>query len=242
MSENLDYKSNDHEFRKLDPYANAKYEITTDWLTPALKRGPRTAANIGCGSGEYNESLAALGLDVVATEPERGAFEVARQRSLTLPNVNVKPLGLQDLAADQAPVDLLVMHDVLEHIEDEADAVACITKLIKPGGEAVISVPAYNWLFGYHDVQLGHYRRYTKSRLIKIFSPDFEILEGRYYGSLFIPVTLLISRILKRGYPTEAVTGGGWKLRVLQFACRMMKAMPEPIGTSVLVHLRRKLH
>ena len=70
----------------------------------------------------------------------------------------------------------------------DAAAVATVRSLLKPDGIAVISVPAYQWLFGHHDVQLGHYRRYTRRNLLKLFRADFAIEAGRYYGAAFIPI------------------------------------------------------
>lgn len=238
MAENLEYKNLDHQFRSRDEYANAKYDITSQWLGPALAQGDsKVIANVGCGSGEYNSKLAATGAKVLACEPEKTAFAVAQTRAGA--NVQVENSGLQEFASKHAPVDILVMHDVLEHIENEAEAVACISKMVKNGGEAVISVPAYNWLFGYHDVQLGHYRRYTKSRMIELFEKDFEILNSRYYGSFFIPVTLMFSKWMQKPYPVGSVTAKPWKQSLFRAACQLQKALPEPIGTSVLLHLRR---
>ncbi len=240
MSENLEYKSQDHQFRSRDEYANAKYDITSQWLAKALASGrQKTVANVGCGSGEYNLRLAATGAKVLACEPETNAFQSALAKAPASGKIQVENIGLEDFTKKYAPVDLLVMHDVLEHIEDESDAVTNISQLVKSGGEAVISVPAYNWLFGYHDVQLGHYRRYTKSRMIELFEKDFTILNSRYYGSFFIPVTLMFSKWMQKPYPVGAVTAKPWKQSLFRAACQLQKALPEPIGTSVLLHLRR---
>jgi 2-polyprenyl-3-methyl-5-hydroxy-6-metoxy-1,4-benzoquinol methylase len=239
VKENLTYKTKDHQFRRNDPYASAKYDITTDWLHPFLSAG-KVAANVGCGSGEYNQRLASYRVSVLASEPERGAFEIAQSASRTNPYIEVKCFGLKELADSTSPVDILVLHDVLEHIEDEPHAVQCISRLVKPGGHAVISVPAFNWLFGYHDMQLGHYRRYTKRCLVSLFQNDFDIIRARYYGSLFVPITFLFSCWLKKGYPIQAVTADNWKTKVVHLVCQLQRCLPEPIGTSVLVHLHKR--
>ncbi len=238
MAENLEYKVQDHEFRSHDEYANAKYDITSEWLAEALKSA-QTVANVGCGSGEYNLRLAALSNNarILACEPEDQAFQAARRQATD--RITVEKMGLETFTAQHAPVDVLVMHDVLEHIENEMEAVQNVSRLVRTGGEAVISVPAFNWLFGYHDVQLGHYRRYTKKRMIEIFQNDFEILNSRYYGSLFIPVTLMFSKWMQKPYPTGAVAAKPWKRGLFRAACQLQKSVHEPVGTSVLLHLRR---
>ena len=241
VKENLAYKNRDHLFRAQDEYANAKYDITSDWLASVIARGsqPLIIANVGCGSGEYCLRLATGGARVLACEPERGAFEAACRKCEDYSSIEIQNVGLESFVQSTPVVDALVMHDVLEHLENEEQAVAHISRLMKPGAEAVISVPAFNWLFGYHDVQLGHYRRYTKGRMIELFRKDFQILRTRYYGSLFIPVTLIFSRWLKRGYPEQNGAGTSWKRFAFRMICQFQRRLPEPIGTSVLIHIRK---
>jgi 2-polyprenyl-3-methyl-5-hydroxy-6-metoxy-1,4-benzoquinol methylase len=237
MLPNASYTGADHRFRSKDAYAGAKYELTNRWLAHRLRPGT-TLANIGCGSGEYNAWVRKRGVRVVGCEPDAAAFALAYELAKDDADCSLECCGLTELAEKTAPVDLLVMHDVLEHIEDEAEAVAAIGRLVRPGGEAVISVPAYQWLFGSHDRMLGHYRRYTLPRLKALFAKDFEVAHARYFGSLFIPVTLWFSRIRQSGYPTAAASQGIGH-RLMSAACAFQRALPEPFGTSALVHLRR---
>jgi hypothetical protein len=103
----------------------------------------------------------------------------------------------------------------------------------------VLSVPALQWLFGYHDVQLGHHRRYTRGRLVALFGDGWEVLRARYYGPAFVPVTLVLSRWLERPYPVKASASSGWRRALIRAACQAQRHLPSPFGTSVLVHLRR---
>ncbi len=241
MAETATYKQADHLFRGADQYAAAKYDITTEWL--GLTRREAVAgkrlANVGCGGGEYNLLAASLGLEVVACEPEPGAFALARAAAEGVPGVRVLPLGLEDFAAAVAPVDLLVMHDVLEHIADERAALAALARLVRPGGEAVLSVPAFQWLFGRHDRELGHHRRYTRDRLAALFRDGWQVLRARYYGPAFVPVTLVFSRWLERPYPTRSAAGSPWRRSAFRALCQAQRALPSPFGTSVLIHVRR---
>jgi SAM-dependent methyltransferase len=61
--------------------------------------------------------------------------------------------------------DLVCLFDVLEHVEDDASALVSIRELVRPGGFAVITVPAYRWLWSQHDEKLHHRRRYTYREL-----------------------------------------------------------------------------
>ena len=229
--ENISYKTADHAFRGADAYAQGKYDVTTRWLGRALP-GQRLL-NIGCGGGEYNEIARALGFDVLACEPEAAAYELAVRQS----TCEVRHCGLLEL--DVAPADAIVMHDVLEHIEDDAGAVDKLRTLLVPGGVAVISVPAYQWLFGHHDVQLGHYRRYTRRGLLALFEGAFEIEAARYYGAALIPVALWFSRIRKQPYPTARASRGIGHA-AMRAICGLESRVPMPVGTSVIVRVVRR--
>jgi len=64
--------------------------------------------------------------------------------------------------------DSLFALNVVEHIEDDLQAIANCKKLLKTGGTLIILVPAYQWLFNNFDVELEHFRRYTQKSLKKI--------------------------------------------------------------------------
>lgn len=236
VSENLAYKTEDHLFRSKDEYAQGKYDVTTRWLAGRILPG-QLMLNIGCGSGEYNATARAMGLEVIACEPEPQAFEIALRTAP--PGCDVFPVGLLELAERAPAADFIVMHDVLEHIEDDRAAVAAVHSLLKPGGVAVISVPAYQWLFGHHDVQLGHYRRYTRRSLLALFRADFEIEAARYYGAALIPIALWFSRIRKKGYPVAAA-GRGVAHTMMRWICQTESRVPVPFGTSVLIRVRKR--
>jgi len=233
--ENLAYKTADHQFRANDEYAQGKYDITTRWLSSRVQPGQRLL-NVGCGGGEYNATAHAMGLEVVACEPERHAYELAAD---AVPDgVRVLQCGLLELPQHTEAADYLVMHDVLEHIEDDVAAVDVVHALLKPGATAVISVPAYQWLFGHHDVQLGHYRRYTRGSLRALFRERFTIEASRYYGAALIPVALYYSRLSKKTYPVGAASRGIVH-SMMRAVCQFEARVPMPAGTSVLLRVRR---
>jgi SAM-dependent methyltransferase len=62
--------------------------------------------------------------------------------------------------------DVVAAFDVLEHCEPEHRAMSELTRVLRPGGRLLMSVPAYQWAWTDHDVQAGHHRRYTRSRLV----------------------------------------------------------------------------
>lgn len=65
-----------------------------------------------------------------------------------------------------ASLDVVSAFDVVEHIADEAALLTELRRILRPGGRLLVSVPAYQWAWSSHDVAAGHYRRYTRPRLV----------------------------------------------------------------------------
>ncbi len=62
--------------------------------------------------------------------------------------------------------DVVGAFDVLEHCEPEEEAMRELTRVLAVGGRLLMSVPAYQWAWTDHDVRAGHFRRYTRRRLV----------------------------------------------------------------------------
>lgn len=79
--------------------------------------------------------------------------------------------------------DTVFALNVLEHISDEVQALNNCYKLLAKGGQAVILVPSYSKLFNGFDRELGHYRRYTKSSLSRVFAnTEFQVIHKQYFN------------------------------------------------------------
>jgi hypothetical protein len=67
--------------------------------------------------------------------------------------------------------DLMLFLDVLEHVaDDHAFLKEMVGEALAPGGTIVVSVPAWQGLFGKHDEALKHYRRYSPRTLRAMLS------------------------------------------------------------------------
>jgi 2-polyprenyl-3-methyl-5-hydroxy-6-metoxy-1,4-benzoquinol methylase len=226
------YTSEDHSFRENDPYARAKYELTLRWLGPYMQAG-ETLYNIGVGSGYFNHLAAARRLHVVGCEPDREAYEAAVRTAP--PGVEIVNVTLDAFAQGRAPSQLIVMHDVLEHIEDDVAAVRTLRALVADSGRVVLSVPALQSLFGLHDEHLGHYRRYTARSLRAVLEPQFVIRRLQWYGLASIPIAFYFSRYKRVPYPmgaTKSLAG-----TIYANVCALESRLPMPIGTSLVVEL-----
>ncbi len=94
--------------------------------------------------------------------------------------------------------DLVLLMDVIEHIEKDKDFLKDIAskQYIKAETLFLITVPAYQSLFSAHDEFLKHFRRYSKKSLINTLKDTgFEILDsGNFFSSLLAPRLLSIAK------------------------------------------------
>jgi len=169
--------------------------VLADLLTEVA--GPRAGSirilDYGCGTGGNTSAYASLGA-VVGIEPDAGAVALARQHA-----------GAQYVRASGTHLpfrpgcfDAVVASDVLEHIQDDRAAVSEIARVLRPGGAAVISVPAHPWLFSEHDAALHHFRRYTKIALRNVLERGgLRIRRLSYWNAALFPA-ISLHRLLAR--------------------------------------------
>jgi SAM-dependent methyltransferase len=224
-----EYAAADHELRESDAYGQSKYRITVRWLHD--RSAGSLLYNVGCGGGLFNRMAVGAGFRVEAFEPDPVAFELAR-RDNPQHDIALHRIGIDEIEGEGV-ADVIVMHDVLEHIEDDASVVRRLRTLLATHGRLVISVPALPSLFGFHDDQLGHYRRYTRRSLQRVLRDHFDILRLRYFGFAFIPVTAYYSRLRRRPYPVGSAASGVTSAAV-RALCAVEARVPTPLGTSLI--------
>ncbi|MBI5363657.1 MAG: class I SAM-dependent methyltransferase [Planctomycetes bacterium] len=129
-----------------------------------------------------------VGLDLDGAERARARAGGAR--------VAGKALALP--FADRA-FDLVTAFDVLERVEDEEQALAEVRRVLRPGGLAMLSVPAYDWL---HAHQEGDVRRYTRARIRRALeAADFTVERTTHANVVLFPLiapTVLAFELLQR--------------------------------------------
>ena len=106
------------------------------------------------------------------------------------------PLIRFDLLQSPLPeksIDALIMLNVLEHIQNDGDALRKAFSLLKPNGILVIEVPAGSFLYDDYDVELHHYRRYSIDSLhSKLLEGGFDVLRQSHLGFLLFPAFAFI--------------------------------------------------
>lgn len=151
-----------------------------DGIRRALRSAqPSSVLEIGAGQGAVSARLATLAT-YVGVEPDAASAAVARSR------VGERGTVIEGTIDDVPPgvrFDLICAFEVLEHIEDDAAALAAWRDLLVPGGFLLASVPAHRDRFGPADVLVGHHRRYDRDDLVSTLEGSgFSIRTVEGYG------------------------------------------------------------
>jgi SAM-dependent methyltransferase len=208
---------------------------TAAWCLSGRAR-PRVL-ELGCGDGDVLSALATRWWSVGL---ERNLDDVAAARSRGALRVVAAEGGAPPFAA---AFDLVGLFDVVEHVEDDAGLLRLASRFVTPGGWILATVPADPRLWTTLDAYAGHYRRYGREDLRRLFeraglelvslSPVFRalwplaLLKAAFLGRRPITdplsefrVSPLINRVLSAGLALEASVLG---------------SSPAGVGTSWLV-------
>jgi SAM-dependent methyltransferase len=142
--------------------------------------------------------------------------------------------------------DAIVSADVLYHVADDAKAMAEFVRVLRPGGVVVLNLPAYRWLWSYHDVAVHSQRRYTRGD-VKRLVQDAGLLLRRstYWNTLPFPMIVLRRKLLpapKGGsdvqrYPAPVEAAFDVAMAVERGGLRVFGRLP--FGSSVFVVARK---
>jgi hypothetical protein len=110
------------------------------------------------------------------------------------------------------------MMDVLEHVQNDREFLASALNALPDGGNVLVTVPAFQFLFSDHDVFLKHYRRYDRKSLMKLLTDSGLAIEQchYFYTSLFFARFLL-------GFFKKKHNGiGGWRFHERHIITKMI--------------------
>lgn len=154
----------------------------------------------GCGNGDNLTLLSKYG-DVVAMERDENALHKAQSREIGKVLKGELPDDIPEgICKDN---DLIVLLDVLEHIDDDTGSLVSLRNCVKENGKLIITVPAYQFLWTHHDELHHHKRRYTVKRIKKVIeNSGWQVDYISYFNSLLFPLAL-VDRIKQKLFLSE---------------------------------------
>jgi len=155
-----------------------------------------TLLDLGCGTGlfvmEQSRDKAAFGLDFSAE-----ALRFTRSRGfsgLVCGDSQVLPIASGSL-------DIVTAFDLIEHVERDDSLIAEAHRVLRPGGIALIAVPAHPFLLGGHDDALHHKRRYGWSQFDRLFDPAIWIRHRMTWTFASILPAAIVVRSIRKMFP-----------------------------------------
>jgi len=149
--------------------------------------------DVGCGTGANLQMLSSFGVaEGVDVSPE--ALEFCHARGLS----RVRQGAAENLPFEDASFDLLTGLDVVEHLDDDLAGLTEMRRVLRPGGYALLFVPAFNFLWGVQDDISHHRRRYTLRQLKQTAEQAGLTIERATYANLSFFAPILLGRLLMR--------------------------------------------
>jgi SAM-dependent methyltransferase len=219
-------------------------------LLPRYTRidGASLILDAGCGTGANLKLLEAhgraIGIDIAAE-----AIAFCHHRGI--PAERAFLASVTDLPFASATFDLAVSFDVICNIPEDVAAFQQIARVLKPGGYLIVQLPAYQWLWGAHDVAVGHQRRYSSREIrAKLARAGLHVERVLHTNALLLPVVAiqrwLSRRALKNNYAIVSdlqMDVPSWVNALLSIIYRIEIAieawMDFPFGLSIIAIARR---
>lgn len=159
-------------------------------LCAVVRDKPAKILDAGCGTGGLIRRLAPgcsawtwTGVDLSPL-----ACALARLRC----TARIVEGSITAMPFETVSFDAVTCADVLYHIKDDQSALRELHRVLRPGGVAVINVPAHPWLWSYHDIAVHGERRYTRRDLRrKIELAGFSVVRITHWNAFLLPLIAL---------------------------------------------------
>ncbi len=169
----------------------------------------------GCGVGMYVEKLAGLGTRVIGLEYDLERAVEAKFNSNEIINAAGEFIPLPS-----STFDLILSHEVIEHVQDDRAAICEMIRVLKPGGRVVIFCPNRSYPFETHGIfWKGKYYfgnklfvNYLPRALRNKFAPHVRVYSKKDLQKLFdgLPVKFIERAIIFGAYDNIIARFGAW--------------------------------
>ena len=221
-----------------------KKEIVLDTINIYLrKNGDIKVLDIGCGSGLMLNALENIG-QPFGMDMSDEAINFSKEIFKGRVEKGVLP---DQIPYEEDFFDLITVLDVIEHVDRDIDSLKAIRSRLVSGGKAVITVPAYMFLWSSFDELNEHKRRYTLSELnSKLVQAGFTVEKISYFNTLLFPavfVVRMLNNLLKRDGASDVEMPSRPMNYILEkiFGIEkyLLRFVSLPFGVSILAVVRK---
>jgi SAM-dependent methyltransferase len=202
------------------------------------------ALDVGCGVGSNLDVFTGRGLTIFGMDLSFEAIRFAKQRhksGFIRGNISRLPVRAQSFG-------LIIAMDILEHLQDDIAGITSLHNALKDKGILILTVPAFQFLWGIQDIVTGHERRYSRNQLIHILRQGgFEILRSSYFNFfLFFPILAarVIMRLIRPRIPSENIVNTpmiNYLLKtIFSIEPFLLKYVSFPFGVSIFCVARKR--
>jgi SAM-dependent methyltransferase len=191
---------------------------------------------IGAGIGNLTQKFVAVADFVFSIEPNQICYSDLVKTLGLSPKFESRPWRLEDCDVKLLHgylIDTVICINVLEHIENDHQALIKIQEILQPSGRLVLFVPAITWAYGPIDSAVGHFRRYDKGSLLReLIQSGFNIEIIRYSNFIGLMGWLYNAHFRRNTRQSD----GQIKFfnRLIPWYSRLEKLISPPIGMSLL--------
>jgi glycosyltransferase involved in cell wall biosynthesis/ubiquinone/menaquinone biosynthesis C-methylase UbiE len=215
--DNLDGASN---------YAAWVIDLIRPWL-----RGD--VLEVGAGHGTITDAMVPHADAVVASDLSPRAVERLRERYADLSEVEVVQGDIRTTVAGRT-FDVAVLVNVLEHVEDDVEALTILRGSLREGGHVILWVPAFEVLYSRFDRRIGHHRRYTKPDIVRVaHQAGLEVTSMRYVNMVGALAWWILAKQL-RITPTGSTLVKAYDRALVPVLRRVEERMRPTFGQSLL--------
>jgi SAM-dependent methyltransferase len=168
-------------------------------LLASLRGVAGRVLDAGCGTGGLLARIAAerpeLSLTGLEWDPAAASRAAEKSRAAIVRG------GIAALPFATASFDAAVSADVLCHAAvDPAPALTELFRVLRPGGQLVLNMPAFVWLLSAHDRRVHNVRRVTAGGVRAMLAgAGFAAITTRYWNGLLLPLMIVQRKLLARG-------------------------------------------
>jgi len=222
-----------------------RYDLVKQ-LVSSLKTGPGyRILDAGCGTGQMTKHLEQLG-QAVGMDSAGEAISYAQARGVR----RLVRGSITDPPFVDGAFDCVLALDVIEHVDDDIGILSSMVKIVKPGGNLIVTVPAFQALWSEHDEINHHKRRYRAGQLRSLIEEAGFTVDRVTYCNTALCGPVYLTRKAKNlvrsftgsdvNRPLQSDLGEYPRVvneglyRLMKTETRLMRWMDLPFGVSIL--------